>query len=278
MYIENLSEKLAAAGLFITAVVSAGCWAGKNWIKIKHERVIIDWLPLHLNGLKILHISDLHGNNEEKMNLDVWSAIERMEFDIAAITGDMVVGEYEQVLPHIPHIKRLARRVPVFYVEGNHEQMFYEEMAELLESVGVTTLENEKQVFRVQSFGDVPLIGFRDYTTLISNRFAGISELLRSNSGKFHIILSHQPQIFKRMRNLELGLVLSGHTHGGQVRFPPLPTLYAPGQGVLPKYGDGWYTEGKNMLYISRGIGTTVFPIRMFNRPELAVIELCKNY
>ena len=278
MILEDISGKITAAGMILAAVSTASCIASKRWLAIRHERVVFDWMPERLSGLKILHISDIHGNDPQKMNLDIWPVIETLEFDLAVITGDMVVGDMEQINPHLPSIRRLSRRTPVFYVEGNHEIMFFEEIVELLINAGVTVLTNERQTWRIGKFGSVPIIGLRDYCVLLLNHLIkDTKKLLNDCDGKFHLILSHEPQIFRHMGRLKLGLVLSGHTHGGQIRIPFLPTLYAPGQGILPRFGDGWYSEGYNKMYISRGIGVTVFPVRLFNRPEIAVIECVKG-
>ena len=234
-------------------------------------------MPERLNGLKILHISDIHGNSPDKMNLDIWPAIEALDFDLAVITGDMIISDLDQIKPHLPSIYRLSRRAPVFYVEGNHEMMLFEEMSDLLRNAGVTVLANERQVWKIGKYGPVSIIGLRDYNVLLINRLADLARLLSANDGKFHLILSHEPQVFEQMKRMKLGLALTGHTHGGQVRIPAFPTLYAPGQGFLPEYGDGWYCEGYNKMYVSRGIGVTLFPVRMFNRPEIAVIECVRG-
>ena len=261
----------------LAAVSTVSYIASKRWLAVRYEQVSFDWLPERLHGLKILHISDLHGNNLKKMNLDIWPAVEPLEFDLTVITGDLVVGEMEQIKPHLPYIRRLSGRVPVFYVEGNHEMMFFEEISQLLREAGVTVLANERQIWKIGKYGPVSIIGLRDYNVLLLNRLRDAKKLLNAGDGRFNLILSHEPQIFRHMNKLKLGLLLSGHTHGGQVRLPALPTLYAPGQGIFPKYGDGWYSEGYNKMYISKGIGVTVFPVRLFNRPEIAVVECVKD-
>ena len=269
--------RIAAAGITLAAVSTASYIASKRWLAVRREQVVFDWLPERLNGLKILHISDIHGNNPDKMNLDIWSAIEPLDFDMAVITGDVIVSGLDQINPHLPSIRRLSRRVPVFYVEGNHEMMVFEEISDLLKSTGVTVLANECQIWNIGKYGPVPIIGLRDYCVLLLNRLRDSSKLLNACDGRFHLVLSHQPQIFRYIKPMKLGLVLTGHTHGGQVRLPAIPTLYAPGQGILPKYGDGWYSEGYNKMYVSRGVGVTLFPVRLFNRPEVAVIECVRG-
>ncbi|MDR1537860.1 MAG: metallophosphoesterase [Clostridiales bacterium] len=268
---------LAATGAALAAVAATSQRISTTRLKIKRECAYFDWLPDHLNGLKILHISDLHGNNPDKMNLDIWSYLEGLEFHMAVITGDMIVSYLEQSLPHMKSIAALAKRIPVFYVQGNHELDCFYEMRRLMEMSGVTVFDNDKQIWNIRPFGPISIVGLRDFTELEDMGFKGVDHLLEKSSGSFNLVLSHQPQIVYRMERLKLGLILSGHTHGGQVRIPPLPTIYAPGQGLFPKLGDGWIDLGDNKLYISRGIGTTVFPLRIFNMAEVAIIELAKG-
>ena len=270
--------KITAAGFTLAAVSTASYIASKRWLAVRREQAAFDWLPERLNGLKILHISDLHGNSPDRMNLDIWPVIAQLDFDMAVITGDMIINDMRQLDPHMSSIRKLARRAPVFFVEGNHEMLFFEEMADLMKSAGVTVLANECQTWNIGKYGPVHIIGLRDYCVLQMKKPMESAALLNGRSGGFHLILSHEPQVFKQMKRLKLGLLLAGHTHGGQVRIPAMPTLYAPGQGLFPQYGDGWYAEGYNKMYVSKGIGVTLFPVRLFNRPEVAVIECLKGY
>jgi predicted MPP superfamily phosphohydrolase len=95
---------------------------------------------------------------------------------------------------------------------------------------------------------------------------------------RFILVLSHQPSVIERIGKYSPDLLLCGHTHGGQVRFPLLPALYAPNQGLLPRYDHGWYKAGDMDVYISKGIGATYFNVRLFNRAEVAVVEVCGGF
>lgn len=85
--------------------------------------------------------------------------------------------------------------------------------------------------------------------------------------------MAHRPEDFDKYVN-EVNLVLSGHSHGGQIRFPFIGALVAPDQGIFPKYSDGLYSKDKTKMIISRGLGTSVIPIRINNPPEIIVIKL----
>ena len=96
---------------------------------------------------------------------------------------------------------------------------------------------------------------------------------LTNETEAYTILLAHRPEDFDIYVN-EVNLVLSGHSHGGQIRFPFIGALVAPDQGIFPKYSDGLYSKDKTKMIISRGLGTSVIPIRINNPPEIIVIKL----
>ena len=92
----------------------------------------------------------------------------------------------------------------------------------------------------------------------------------------YNILLSHRPEYFENYVDSEIDLVLSGHAHGGQVRLPFAGGIVAPDQGFFPDYDSGLYSKDKTYMSVSRGIGNSVIPIRVNNRPEIVVITLEK--
>ncbi len=250
----------------------------KESIYCSHRRKLFSNLPKLTrepnNTVKILHISDLHADNHFKLNTDLWDAIKTVDFHMVAITGDIILSCFKEFKPHMPYLEALAKNVPVFYVEGNHDVYDFEEIKREFTKIGVKVLDNERTDIKINN-RDLCVIGTRDYYCMKSVNFKGLDNLFRDlNRNAFNLVLTHQPQIFHRIKFFRPDLVLSGHTHGGQVRLPLFPTLYAPAQGILPKYGEGWYSWGKSKLYVSRGIGVTYFPLRLFNPPEVSVISV----
>lgn len=258
--------------IFVVCMASFVC--SMRLLKIKRIKIHVKNAPPELNKLKILHISDIHNASEKNITLNIWKSIEKEDFDMAFITGDMTVSNYKQLIPLKESLKALSERVPVYFVDGNHEIFSYEETKNFLEEINIRVLENEKVQLDING-GELEIIGLRDYTTLKAQNFEPFHKVFEKEVKEgFRIVLEHQPQIIDMLSDYENLLVLSGHTHGGQIRLPFMKTIYAPNQGFFPKWGDGLYESGKNMLYISRGIGTTIFPVRFFNRPEIAVIEI----
>ena len=99
-------------------------------------------------------------------------------------------------------------------------------------------------------------------------------EELHTEQDRFTILLSHRPELFDTYADHSIDLVLSGHAHGGQFRLPFIGGLVAPNQGLFPEYDAGIYTEDNTNMLVSRGVGNSILPFRINNRPEVILIEL----
>ena len=101
-----------------------------------------------------------------------------------------------------------------------------------------------------------------------------VLETLTDENQGYTILLSHRPEWFRLYRDFDIDLTLSGHTHGGQFRLPVVGGVIAPNQGFFPRYDAGAFTEGNTTMVVSRGLGPSIIPLRINNRPELVVVEL----
>lgn len=101
-----------------------------------------------------------------------------------------------------------------------------------------------------------------------------LSALKLMNNNNFSILLSHRPELISSYVASNMDIVFSGHAHGGQIRLPFIGGLIAPDQGLFPKYTEGMYVYDNTSLIVSRGLGNSLFPFRIFNRPELVVVTL----
>lgn len=172
-------------------------------------------------------------------------------------------------------------KYPAYYVTGNHEYWSRqsEEMLEILREYGVTVLAGawESTTIREQTLHicgaddpDVDLYmparpGFRQQLQALQS----VCE-----NGNYTILLSHRPERFAEYSAFDL--VLSGHAHGGQWRVPGLWNgIFSPGEGFFPQYAGGVYQAGSTTMIVSRGLSRESIPLpRLFNRPELVVIDL----
>lgn len=242
-------------------------------------------LPKAFNGYKILQISDLHnkefGNNQK----NILSKIEKINPDIIVITGDLIDVNNTNIGVAMKLINGIIDIAPIFYVSGNHEAWsgLYSSLQYKLEVAGVTILDNQKTEISKEN-NSIDLIGLPDPeflrndwleygdNTQYEERLKGIIE----SSERFKILLSHRPELFDIYSNNEVDLVFSGHAHGGQFRLPFIGGLIAPDQGVFPKLTEGIHTNNNTSMIISRGLGNSIIPIRIFNRPELVVVTLLR--
>ena len=271
--IKNCAAVLGGLGL----AAGINIFLSMKWFEIRNKNVEIKNLPEHLEGLKILHISDIHNTSYLHLSVDIWKKIFKADFDIAFITGDLTKAYFDQVLPLRDGFVKLAKKVPVFFVDGNHERFHFKEMKAFLESCGIVVLDDRKIVLELDG-GDLEILGTRDYYYQKYHHFRPFKRLMEEEVRcGFRILLSHQPQMIDGLSYFQDILVISGHTHGGQVRLPFLPVAYAPGQGFFPKYACGMYKVRHNYLHISSGIGASRVPVRFFNRAGVDILTLGKS-
>ena len=255
----RLIALIAICTLGIAVVVDA-LWIEPRWIEVSHHRV-----PCRLNKtLKIVHLTDLHTYGAGPVELDVLRLVAAERPDLIVITGDLISSSdaYEgcrQVL------RGLHAPLGVWVVRGNHEIWApVEDEKGYYKSEGATILVNESK----EVAEGVWLEGFDD-------AFAGSPDLDRTIEKvpreAVRVALFHSPDFFDRIAG-RCEVALSGHTHGGQVRLPLLRPFWLPPS--CGRYVDGWYEVKGSRMYVSRGIGTSILPVRFLCRPEIAVIVL----
>ena len=146
----------------------------------------------------------------------------------------------------------------------------------------VIILENKKEELKINE-SSINLIGIDD-PRMAHESFISDSEIVKVeldntkyNGDKYNILLSHRPELFDTYVEKKIDLILTGHAHGGQIRIPFIGGIIAPNQGFFPKYTSGVIEKNKTTMVVSRGIGNSIIPLRINNRPELVVITLCNK-
>jgi predicted MPP superfamily phosphohydrolase len=176
-------------------------------------------------------------------------------------------------------MKELTKRYPSYYVTGNHEESIaydeYQSLMKDLQDVNVKILMNEGSILARNS-SHLLFIGLRDALATPAGDCTKIIEsvLTQYDEDVFTILLAHRPEFFTQYVNAGVDVVLSGHTHGGQIRFPCIGGIYAPNQGFFPRYIEGEYRKKQTTMFVNRGLGATVLPFRLFNPPDISVIHL----
>lgn len=227
-----------------------------------------------LCGYRIVHVADLHNNQLGRKNELLLAQIGVEQPDRIAITGDLLDSYHPDVQTVLDFVSAAVKIAPCDYVTGNHELRLEPEELEKflfeLRSRGVQVLRNEAvHIYVGEEHFRLLGVDCQDGKT------ETLPELMQNRpSGELNILLSHKPHYAEHYRQAGVDLVLCGHAHGGQFRLPSVGGLYAPGQGVLPKYTEGMYELGKTRMAVSRGLGNSSFPVRLGNTPELQVITL----
>jgi len=219
--------------------------------------------------LKVLQISDFH--DKKSYHDELLIKIQGLSPDIVVITGDFLDADTKDLKNAYSFIDKLKKiNSNIYFVSGNHEwrNSNREKFIQGLKDRKVYVLNNGNNVVTINNI-KINLCGIDDFNTKHGNLQQALEEIDRSN---LTLLLSHVPNIAMRNKDLDVDLVLSGHTHGGQVRLPFIGALIAPGQGYFPKYTKGFYKINKNIVYIDSGAGTSSFPVRFLNRSQVSLI------
>lgn len=272
---------LVALCALLACLIPYLLWAN-TVLTVSH--VELDLLPGE-GSFTIAQVSDLHNAEFGGGNGELLTILEEAEPDLIAITGDLIDSRRTDPVPALAFLEGAVELAPVCYVTGNHEFRAYDAYQDLksqMEELGVIVLENEAVVLEA-----VPLrvIGLDDLSFGVrSDPSASPEQILEDaltalapQAGEEDlrtVLLAHRPEYVELYAQHGADLVLSGHAHGGQVRLPGVGGLYAPGQGFLPAYTSGLYQIGETSLVVSRGLGNSLFPLRVNNRPEVVLVEL----
>ncbi|MDE5984806.1 MAG: metallophosphoesterase [Eubacterium sp.] len=257
------------------------CYYQNNKIDITEYEINSDCVN---KDIKIVHLSDFHS----KPFKAVLEKTRMQNPDIICITGDYINDKCRNKDKMLEYGKELLKIAPVYYITGNHERRlnnFNTLMTELKE-IGFNVLLNS-----LADSENITILGldenqadFSDYKARRNGTFKykNMSPYFKQfeKSDKFKLILCHFPENFEGLKEMnysqyDFDLQLSGHAHGGQWIMPFIGPLFSPGQGILPKYARGSFGD-RPKLIISRGLGNSEFPLRLFNHPEIVIINIKK--
>ncbi|HHL40049.1 MAG TPA: metallophosphoesterase [Deltaproteobacteria bacterium] len=257
------ASALAADGLFL--------WRSR--IVVERVEVTIEDLAPQLEGLRICLLTDTHHGPMVGIGMldRAVAAANGLGADVAALTGDFVSRSPEYIAPAAASLARLRAPLGVFAVLGNHDHWVDAGgVREGLAGAGIRVLENSHALVE-RAGAPLCVAGVED---LYEGRPDAAAALDGVESTTPRILLSHNPDYAEALgEEPRVDLVLSGHTHGGQVRLPFgfAPVTYSRyGQ----KYRGGLVRTGRTQVYVSRGLGVVMAPVRINCPPELTLIEL----
>jgi predicted MPP superfamily phosphohydrolase len=256
----------------------------RHWIEVTHRDISLRGLPASFDGLRIAQLSDIHmaEYTEPFFLRHAIDLINQTQPDMVVLTGDYVSFGISSIKYAVgaawqcANILRQIRCRPLYAVLGNHDvQVGKEEVTAALRANDITVLTNaclpiERAGSRIWLAGtDDPVNGRPDLDLAVP---ASIRNVLNEPV----VMLSHAPDyvddLLAHPAGRAVGLMLSGHTHGGQIRLPLFGPLWLPVLGR--KYIHGWFRFGDLQLYVNRGLGTMSLPFRLNCPPEITLITL----
>lgn len=264
---------ISYAGLATTIAGGIKVLYDTNIFKVDNVKIETDKLHPQ-TALTILHLTDIHNKNFGKNNLQLIKKIKQLNPDIIVITGDLIdrkTTDFSGMYYLVEQLKSICEKL--YFVSGNHEwgHEHTKDLFKGLEAREIHILDNTNQTVAINE-NIINIAGVADYATCHEDIDAALNQV---QDGKYTILLSHAPDIINEISNEPIDLILSGHTHGGQIRLPFIGALVAPDQGRFPALDKGLFVRGeKQYLYIDSGLGTTWMPIRFFNQSQLSLITI----
>ena len=222
-------------------------------------------------------ISDFHNTHNTVLQNSIISSLKENRPDCIFVTGDLIDSRRTDIDCAVAFARKLTEIAPIYYVVGNHEirSNQYKKIMEAFEKTDMIIMHDTSILTE-----GLNLIGLDDlYTVPYSERSALFTERYQKlkDDNRFNLVLFHRPELFDTYCDNEMDLILCGHAHGGQFRLPIIGAVLSPNQGLFPVYTENLYSKGKTKMIVSRGIGNSLFPFRLNNKPELIYIKLEKK-
>lgn len=245
------------------------------WFKTKYINLESENIPDSFDGKKIVFVADIHYGEffpQERL-MDLVERINALKPDIIFMAGDFIGRGRQNIEPCFNGLKNLKAPLGKYAVLGNHD--YYNKgktMKEAMKKADIKDLSN-KGVWIRSGDGRIKVGGVEDLYQKVQLIEPTINDVTEDD---FVILLSHNPDYAEQIQTDKVDIVLSGHTHGGQVTFfglwaPRIPSEY--GQ----KYRRGMVEAPNTKVYVTTGIGCTGIPMRFFARPQICVIKLVKT-
>ena len=250
-----------------------------------------------LNGIKrekkIIFLSDLHNRMYGEENERLLESIRNQHPDLILIGGDMLVRKDGNSYDKTVHfLAKLPGICPVYCANGNHEQKLkelpdkyeqsYEEYKKALTASGIHLLENASETVKLDEVPvklsglEIPLGAYARFGKKELS-LKEITDRIGEHGDDYQILLAHHPGYMKEYLAYGADLILGGHYHGCVVQLPWIGGVISTNFTLFPKYSGGIYQEGEQTAVVSRGLGTHSVPLRLWNWPELIVLELSGN-
>ncbi len=296
----RLIKRFIAIALSFFVTLAIVLWLENNTLEVTHYTYSSPLVSYGMSKTRAVVVSDLHSKRVGFGGQKLSHEIKQQYPDIIFITGDIIDGrrkDFEKTREFLENIKGIA---PIYYVRGNHEHYLDEDelkkLSEIFEEADVNVLCDEARMITLGS-QQINLVGVDDlydvykqdrdyYDKLGTQETKRIFAVQNANTarelvkdGYLNIILCHRPDMYEYYSGTGNDLVLSGHSHGGQIRSKFVMWMLREKSvfKALSSYNGGMWQQDSASMVVSRGIGNSVFPFRINNNPELVVISFEKS-
>jgi predicted MPP superfamily phosphohydrolase len=272
-FLARATYAYAGAG---AALSGSGIWSAYRLPEVTRRTLVFPDLPLGLDGLTLLHLSDLHAGihlGEDKMQ-EIVALANSLRPDLIVQTGDMIDISRSYIPPYVHAFRELSAPLGVVTVLGNHDRYTGErEVIRACRDAGQVFVQNGCHVVE-RNGATLALLGIDDpHSWTVDDPQADDVDAARRAAppDAFPVLLAHRPGAWDAAAPRGIPLTLAGHIHGGQLYVPLIG--WSVGR-LITKYVMGHFQRGNSQLYVSRGIGVVGIPIRVFTPPEIEVFEL----
>lgn len=269
--------KAASIGIMAAPFIATGAgMLGRNRLHLNEVDIAIPDLPKDLHGLRIAQITDIHLSAflSEKDFARAIDMANEAKPHLTLVTGDLITRIGDPLDACLRQLARLRADAGMLGCLGNHEAYCGNEdyVTEYGQRIGIDFLRGRSRVLR---FGNAS-INFAgvDYQSFGKPYLRGAEQMIRP--GMINVMLSHNPDVFRKAASQGYDLTIAGHTHGGQVNVEILHKGLNVARTYTP-FVRGLYREGKSAVYVSSGIGTIAVPVRIGAPAEVAIIRLCAS-
>ena len=278
-----LKGLLGAAGALGLGLPTYARFIEPWWVDRVRRDIPLEGLPAGFDGLRVAQLSDIHFHRRVPLDLVAEAVRIVTEFDphLVALTGDFLYGDDETLIhPLAEALSDLRAPLGVWAVPGNHDYWIFSLRAlpdlsgrerivfEALERVGVRVLRNESVTLERKG-ARMDLVGLDDYWSGALHPSRAYRD---TDPDRAALVLAHNPDTLAELTGRRADLILSGHTHGGQIRIPLAGPLLVPLHRTA--FTKGLYRAGTRTIYVNRGLGFVWYPLRFGARPEIALLTL----
>lgn len=274
----------------LTSTILYARFIGTSGLKIKEYKIVNSSIPNSFYGTKIVHISDVHYGmtvNEKELN-NLANKVNMLKPDIIVITGDLIdrhtILKEKEINKMISILNKMEAKIGKYAIMGNHDYKI-ESWNTIITNSEFINLDNTYDIIYNNGFEPILLAGVstnsylnKDKTNIeekmksINEYITNINNSKDANLPKYRILLLHEPDFIDSINIDDYNLILAGHSHDGQVKFPIIGAVILPPNGK--KYYKNYYNINGTDLYVSSGVGTSTVKFRLFNRPSINLYRL----